>query len=158
MLPAPVSPDQILLFGSLILLSFADLRFRTLPGVWIIFFAALGFAIQTDFWKALLVLGAVGWGSAAWLPVWFGLPTVFYPPLWPLLLTSAGVRRNLVAKGDLLGLGAVALLTNWYGPLLALLGVWIWRRFWLNWRPRAAPALPGMALGVFVSAGLEIFS
>lgn len=153
---AALSPAQILVFGSLTLLSLADLRMRTLPGIWIFFFAAFVFGVSAAPWKALTVLAAVGWGSVPRLPAWGALPAVFYPPIWPVLLTAAGARKKLIAKGDLLALGGIAFLTDWYGPLLALLCVMLWRRLWKVREPGAAPAVPGLLLGVAAGTVIEM--
>ena len=141
-----LTPAEILAVGSLTLLSLADLRDRSLPGIRVFFFAALIFGALEDPWKVLFV----GWGNVPRLSVQFCLPALLHPAIWPVLLTAVGVRRRLIEKGDLLAIGGIASHLNWSTMLLALLGVICWRRMWANQQPGTVPALPGMLLGISI--------
>ena len=150
-----LTPAEILAVGSLTLLSLADLRDRALPGVRIFFLAAVIFSALEDPRKLVLVLLVVGWGMMPRLPVLFTLPAAINPSAWPALLTAAGVRRELIARGDLLAIGGITCLMEWQGSFLALLGVICWRRFWRKKDPGTAPALPGMQLGLLLAVGFQ---
>lgn len=157
------SPIQLLILGSLTLLSLADLRFRTLPGIKIFFVAATIFGILEAPWKTLAVLLAVGWGgefvstnSRLWFPIFLIIPVLFYPTAWPVILTAAGTRKKLIARGDLFGIGGIACLMGGYGTVLALLGVLIWRRFRSGDQTGAVAALPGMLIGVVISYSFDV--
>lgn len=159
------SPAQLLVLGSLALLSLADLRARALPGIRIFFVTAVLFGMITEPWKVLAVLLVALWGmelaTANFQPRFPRLlliPALVHPAAWPVLLTAAGTRWNLIARGDLLAIGGVACLLDGFGPLLAFMGVLFWRRFWGKGQSKAVPALPGMLLGALASLCFGILS
>lgn len=156
------SPAQILVLGSLTLLSLADLHFRTLPGIRVFFIAALLFGMRMEPWKVLAIFLVVRWGmdiadvnARPRLMILLIFPALFYPAIWSLVMTAAGTRSKLIARGDLLAIGGIASLLDGYGALFALFGILIWQGFWKRGRSDSAPALPGMLLGVFVEFGIR---
>ncbi len=139
-----------------LLLSLVDLRYRVVPGVEIVFLGAVLIASPANPWAVCAVVLAVGWG---WVPVqpfsggrtWpnaLALPLMFYPPAWPVLLTGSGVRLGIVGRGDLLAAGSLALVFPWPALIFALIGLEIWRRWWVQRGSETMPALPGMAFGL----------
>jgi hypothetical protein len=153
-----------LVLGFLSLLSLADLRTRALPGIKIFFFAATLFGLIDTPGKVFAVWMGVGWGMEfafanllPRFPIGLIIPAIFYPAAWPVLLAAAGVRKQLVAPGDLLALGAVACLLPWYGALCAFMGVYFWRIFWQKECSEPVPALLGMFLGAMVALGWGLF-
>ena len=151
-----MNPTQLIFLLIFLLLSLADLRYRVVPGVEIVFLGAVLIVLPDNPWVVCAVVLAVGWG---WVPVhrfsggrtWpnaLALPLMFYPPAWPVLLTGSGVRQGFVGRGDLLAAGSLALVFPWPALILALIGLEVWRRWWVRRFRVAVPALPGMAAGV----------
>lgn len=151
-----LTPAEILAVGSLTLLSLADLRDRSLPGIRVFFFAAIIFGTFEDPWKALIVFLIVGWGIVPRLSALLILPAVFYPSALPVSLAAAGVRRGLINRGDLLAIGGITCIMGWQGSVFSLFGVICWRRFWRKWDPGTVPALPGMQLGLLLAIGFQL--
>ena len=147
------TPEEILAFSALVLFSLADLRYRTLPGVRIFFLAAVLFGLAGDPLKCLAVLLAVGWGRFPRWSVWVILPALLNLAAWPVLLVGAGVRRKWISQGDLLVIGGIACLFSGAAPVLALVGVVIWRGWWRRRWAGMIPASPGMFLGLLAYIG-----
>jgi hypothetical protein len=146
-----MTPTAFLSLGSLLLFSLADLRYRVVPGVTAFFLAAVLLGAPADLLRVVLVVSAVCWGIWPRWPSLLVLPLLLYPFTWAVLLTGAGVRRGIVGRADLLVLGGLTCLFDWPAPVLALLGVELWRRLWRRkQRTEPVPALPGMLLGLCV--------
>jgi hypothetical protein len=147
-------PDYLLALGSLSLLSIADLRDRSLPGVRIFFWASVCFGLARDpAGNALMIVAVllvVRWGSRLAVPALLILPPIFLPATWPVLLASGGVRCGLVSQGDMLALGGITCLLPWQYSCFALLGVALWKKFPSNRSDNSIAALPGMFSGVTV--------
>jgi hypothetical protein len=97
-----------------------------------------------------MMLLACAWGVFRNLSGWYTLPLLFYPAAWPVLLTAYGYRRGLLGRADLLAIGGLACLFPFTAILVALLGLELWRRFWIRRKSGAIPALPGLLLGLLV--------
>lgn len=144
------TPALVLSLASLALFSLADLRCRTAPGVEVFFLSAVSLAALTGPLTAALVVLAVVWGLVRRSPPMLALPLLLHPSTWAVVLIGAGVRRRLIGGADLLALGGLACLFDWQVPVLALVGVELWRRGWGKWGAGPMPAMPGMFLGLTV--------
>lgn len=137
----------ILSLACLGLFSLADLRYRVAPGIELFFLSAALVGAFADPLRVGMVLLAVSWSR--WrLPPVLALPALLHPSSWAVLLAGTGVRRGAVGDADLLALGGLACLFDWPAPLLALVGVEVWRLWWRRARPGPVPAMPGMLLGL----------
>jgi hypothetical protein len=134
--------------GCLALFSLADLRYRTAPGAGFFFLAAVLIAFPQDPRKVGMIILAVGWGISQRRPAYLALPLLLHPSTWAVVMAGVGVRKRVIGRFDLFVLAGVACLLDWPVPFLALVGMEIWRRFWRRKRADAAPALPGIFLGV----------
>ena len=121
---------------SFTLFSFADLRYRLVPGIEI-------FLLGTG-----IILLACVWGVFRNLSGWLALPLLFYPPAWPVLLTAYGYRKGIIGRADLLAISSLACLFPLPAVLLSLLGLEVWRRLWIRRQVGSIPALPGLLLGL----------
>lgn len=129
--------------------SLTDLRFRTTPGVEFFFCGAVLLGLFANPLRVGVVVLAVAGLLGNWRPCVI-IPLLFHPSTWMVLLVGTGHRKGYVGGADLLALGGVACLFDWYVPVLALIGVLLWREWWgRRWRG-PLPALPGMFLGIFV--------
>ncbi len=147
---------QLIFLIIFLLLSLADLRYRVVPGVEIVFFGAILVALPSNPLAASVIVVAVAWGWLQACPNTLALPLMFYPGAWPVLLTGSGVRQGVVGRGDLLAAGSLALVFPWSASILALIGLEIWRRWWKNKYKHAIPALPGMCFGLMIYSGGEV--
>ena len=135
---------------SFTLFSFADLRYRLVPGIELFLLGTILLTLPaTPFQTGLIVL-ACAWGLLRNISSWLALPLLFYPPAWPVLLTAYGYRRGLIGRADLLAISGLACLFPLPAVLLSLLGLEIWRRFWIRRQTGSIPALPGLLLGLLV--------
>ena len=138
------------------ILSIADLRFRVVPGIEIVFLGSVVVAAPSNPWAVGAVTLAVGWGILANFPSLVMVPVLFYPGSWPVALVGAGVRQKLVGRGDLLAAGSLAVLFPWPALILSLLSLELWRRWWASRREGPVPALPGMFAGVAVYTAIAM--
>lgn len=141
---------EVFALASFSLFSYADLRYRLVPGIEVFLFGTILLTIPATPIQTGLVVLACAWGVYRNLPGWFALPFLFYPPLWPVLLTGYGVRRGIIGRADLLAISGLACLFPLPAVLLALLGLEVWRRVWIRRQMGAIPALPGLLLGLIV--------
>ena len=143
---------------SFALFSLADLRTRLVPGIEWFFAGAVLLTLPLSPTQTGLIVLATGWGI---LHSWNNLlvfPLLFFPPTWPVLLTGYGYRRALLGRADLFAVAGLACLLPLTGVLSALLGLEIWRRFWVRTQQSPIPALPGLLLGLLPYLSLrEIF-
>jgi len=133
---------------SFALFSFADLRYRLVPGIELFLLGTILLTLPTSILQTGLILLACTWGVFRNLSGWFALPLLFYPPAWPVLLTGYGYRRGLIGRADLLAISGLACLFPLPAVLLSLLGLEIWRRIWIRRQAGPIPALPGLLLGL----------
>lgn len=133
---------------SFTLFSFADLRYRLVPGIEWFLLGTILITFPSNPLQSGLILLACGWGVFRNLPGWFALPLLFYPPASPVLLTGYGYRKGLIGRADLLAIAGLACLFPLPAVLLSLLGLELWRRFWIRRQNGSIPALPGMLLGL----------
>lgn len=146
-----VSEPEFLLLVAFALLSLADLRYRAAPGIAAVYLAALYLEAIRDPLQAVSLALAVIWGHWRFLPGVLAWPALLHPSAWVVMLAGYGVRMGVVGQGDLLAAGALACLFPWPAPVLAFLGVEIWRRLWVRrGLPGPLPALPGMFMGLAV--------
>ena len=131
-----------------LLISLADLRYRVVPGVEIVFCGAILVTWPSNPLAVGVIVLAVAWGWLQTCPYALALPLLFYPGAWPVLLTSSGVRQGFVGRGDLLAAGSLALVFPWSASILALIGLEIWRRWFVKRNSSSIPALPGMTIGL----------
>ncbi len=141
---------QLIFLIIFLLLSLADLRYRVVPGVEIVFFGAILVALPSNPLATSVIVLAVAWGWLQTCPNTLALPLMFYPGAWPVLLTGSGVRQGFVGRGDLLAAGSLALVFPWSASILALIGLEIWRRWWVRQSYESIPALPGMTFGILL--------
>lgn len=133
---------------SFALFSFADLRYRLVPGIEAFFIGSALLTLATSPLQTGLVVLACAWGVWRGLPGIASLPLLFYPPAWPVLLTGYGYRRGLVGRADLLAMAGIGCVFPLPAILLALLGLETWRRVWVRHQVGPIPALPGLLLGL----------
>ena len=133
---------------SFALFSFADLRYRLVPGIELFFLGTILLTVPSTPLQAGTILFACAWGMFRNLSGWLTLPLLFYPPAWPVLLTGYGYRKGMIGRADLLAVSGLACLLPLPAVLLSLLGLEIWRRFWIRRRMGLIPALPGLLLGL----------
>ena len=132
------------------LLSIADLHFRVLPGMEVVFLGSVAVAAPSSPWVVGAVVLTVGWGMLTNWPSLVMVPILIYPGSWPVALVGAGVRLKLVGRGDLLAAGSLAVLFPWPALILSLMSLELWRRWWSRRRKGPVPALPGMFAGVAI--------
>ena len=135
---------------SFTLFSFADLRYRLVPGIELFFLGAVLLTLPITPIPTGIILLACAWGIIRNAPSWFALPLLFYPPAWPVLLTAYGYRKQIIGRADLLAISGIACLFPWPAVLLSLFGLEVWRRIWIRRQTGPIPALPGLLLGLLV--------
>jgi len=133
---------------SFTLFSFADLRYRLVPGIEIFLLGTVLLTFPATPIQTAIILLACVWGVFRHLPGWFALPLLFYPPAWPVLLTAYGYRKGIIGRADLLAISSLACLFPLPAVLLSLLGLEVWRRLWIRRQVGSIPALPGLLLGL----------
>ncbi|MBI5964094.1 MAG: hypothetical protein HY863_11505 [Chloroflexi bacterium] len=133
---------------SFTLFSFADLRYRLVPGIELFLFGTILLTIPTAPIQTGIILLACAWGVLRNISGWFALPLLFFPPTWPVLITSYGYRRGLIGRADLLAISGLACLFPLPAVLFSLFGLEVWRRLWIRRQAGSIPALPGMLLGL----------
>jgi hypothetical protein len=141
---------------SFCLFSYADLRYRLVPGIELFLFGTILLTLPATPIQTGIILFACAWGLFRNISGWFALPLLFYPPAWPVLLTGYGYRKGIIGRADLLAVSGLACLFPLPAVLLSLLGLEVWRRFWICRQRGDIPAIPGMFLGllVYVAAGI----
>ena len=152
-MPHPYYPDIHMIyffFGlAFLFLSFLDLKYRTLPGIQVVFWGAVLVMIPLQPVGTAVITLAVAWG---WLQTWPALamfPLMLYPSSWPVLITGVGVRDGVVGRGDLLAAGSIAVVFPWQALIAAFVGLALWMRLWRRRHEvQYIPALPGMFLGL----------
>lgn len=133
---------------SFTLFSFADLRYRLVPGIEIFLLGTVLLTFPATPIPTGIILLACMWGVFRNLSGWFALPLLFYPPAWPVLLTAYGYRKGIIGRADLLAISSLACLFPLPAVLLSLLGLEVWRRLWIRRQVGSIPALPGLLLGL----------
>jgi len=110
-----------------------------------VFLAGVAWGLVTRPGWSLALVALLLWGSGYGREMW-GWPLVFLPPLTPIVLTAASVRREYLGLGDLLLFIALCLPLPWWGPWLvaAIWHVWLLVR---SRREALIPATPGLLLG-----------
>ena len=133
---------------SFTLFSFADLRYRLVPGIELFLLGTILLTFPISPIQTGIILLACAWGLFRSISGWFALPLLFFPPAWPVLLTAYGYRRGLIGRADLLAISGLACFFPLPAVLLSLLGLEIWRRIWIRRQTGSIPALPGLLLGL----------
>lgn len=133
---------------SFALFSYADLRYRLVPGIEFFLFGTILLTFPATPVQTGIVLLACAWSIFLNLSGGFILPLLFYPPVWPVLLTGYGYRKGILGRADLLAISGLACLFPLPAGLLALLGLELWRRYWVCRQRGGVPALPGLLLGL----------
>jgi len=139
------------------LFSYADLRYRLVPGIEIFLFGTILLTFPITLVQTGIVLLACAWGIFRNLSGWFAIPLMFYPPVWPVLFTGYGYRKGIIGRADLLAISGLACLFPLPAVLLSLLGLELWRRLWVRRQQGDTPALPGLLLGLIVYLLLRLF-
>jgi len=142
---------------SFTLFSFADLRYRLVPGIEWFLLGTILLTFPSNPLQSGLILLACGWGVIRNLSGWLAIPLLFYPPTWPVLLTGYGYRKGLLGRADLLAIAGLACLFPLPAVLLSLLGLELWRRVWIRRQAGPIPALPGLLLGIVIYLLLRLF-
>ena len=130
------------------LFSYADLRYRLVPGIEAFLIGTILLTIPITPLQTTIILLACLWGIFRNLSGWFTIPLLFYPPVWPVILTGYGYRKGIIGRADLLAISGLACLFPLAAVLLSLLGLELWRRFWVRRQAGSIPALPGMFVGL----------
>ncbi|MBN2118726.1 MAG: hypothetical protein JW730_19305 [Anaerolineales bacterium] len=141
---------------SFTLFSFADLRYRLVPGIELFLFGTILLTLPVTPVQTGIILLACIWGLFRNISGWFALLLLFYPPVWPVLLTGYGYRKGLMGRADLLAISGLACLFPLPAVLLSLFGLEVWRRIWIRWQSGSIPALPGMLLGIMVYVAIRV--
>lgn len=139
------------------LFSYADLRYRLIPGIEVFLFGTILLTFPTTPLQTGIVLLACLWGIFRNLSGWFAIPLLFYPPVWPVLFTGYGYRKGIIGRADLLAISGLACLFPFPAVLLSLLGLELWRRLWVRRQQGDIPALPGLLLGLIAYLLLRLF-
>ena len=132
------------------LFSYADLRYRLVPGIEVFLLGTILLILSITPLQTGIVTLACLWSIFRNLSGWFAVPLLFYPPVWPVLLTGYGYRKGIVGRADLLAISGLACLFPLPAVLLSLFGLEIWRRFWVRRQRGSIPALPGMFIGLLI--------
>ena len=130
------------------LFSFADLRYRLVPGIEFFLIGTILLTLPVAPLQTGIVILACGWGMLRNIPGWIALSLLFYPAVWPVLLTGYGYRRGIIGRADLLAISGLACLFPLSAVLLSLIGLELWRRYWIRRKMGLVPALPGLLLGL----------
>ena len=130
------------------LFSYADLRYRLVPGIEVFLIGTILLTIPITPLQTMIILLACLWGVFRNLSGWFVLPLLFFLPVWPVLLTGYGYRKGIIGRADLLAVSGLACLFPLPAVLLSLFGLELWRRFWVRRQAGSIPALPGMFVGL----------
>src|SRR5574338_1226747 len=136
--------------ASFTLFSLADLRYRLVPGIELFFLGTVLLTLPATPLQTGIILLACAWGVFRNVSGWIALPLLFYPPAWPVLLTGYGYRKGIIGRADLLAISGLACLFPLPAVLLSLLGLEVWRRFWVRKKPGSVPALPGLLVGIII--------
>ena len=139
------------------LFSYADLRYRLVPGIEVFLFGTILLTFPATPIQTGIVLLACLWGIFRNLSGWFAIPLLFYPPVWPVLFTGYGYRKSIIGRADLLAISGLACLFPLPAVLLSLLGLELWRRLWVRRQHGDIPALPGLLLGLIAYLLLRLF-
>jgi len=139
------------------LFSYADLRYRLVPGIEIFLFGTILLTLPATPIQTGIVLLACVWSIFRNLSGLFALPMLFYPPVWPVLLTGYGYRKGIIGRADLLAISGLACLFPLPAILLSIFGLEVWRRLWIRRQMGSIPALPGLLLGLIVWLLLRLF-
>ena len=137
--------------------SYADLRYRLVPGIEVFLLGTILLTFPAVPIQTGIILLACVWSIFRKLSGWFALPLLFYPTVWPVLLTGYGYRKGIIGRADLLAIGGLACLFPFPAVLLALIGLEFWHRFWIRRHTGNVTALPGLFLGMLVYFGAKIF-
>jgi len=132
------------------LFSYADLRYRLVPGIEVFLLGTILLALPNNPLQTGIVLLACLWGIVRNLSGWFAVPMLFYPPVWPVLLTGYGYRKGIIGRADLFAISGLAWPVSLPAVLLSLFGLELWRRFWVRRQTGSIPALPGMFVGLLI--------
>ena len=132
------------------LFSYADLRYRLVPGIEVFLMGTILLTLPITPLQTGIILLACLWSIFRNLSAWFAVPMLFYPPVWPVLLTGYGYRKGIIGRADLLAISGLACLFPLPAVLLSLFGLELWRRFWVRRQTGSIPALPGMFVGLLV--------
>ena len=137
--------------------SYADLRYRLVPGIEVFLLGTILLTLPITPIQTGIVLLACLWGIFRNLSGWFAVPMLFYPPVWPVLLTGYGYRKAIIGRADLLAISGLACLFPLPAVLLSLFGLEVWRRFWVRRQHGDIPALPGLLIGLIAYLLLRLF-
>lgn len=149
---------DLYLLSTFAVLSIADLKWRSIPSIEIIFFGAAVVSLADNTWAAAAAILIVLWGALTSVTGWVTLPAWFVPSAWPTLLVAFGVRKRMIGRGDLFAAGAMTCLLPWQGMIISFLTLEVWRRWWLaRGHGGPIPALPGLFLGVLAYSVIKPF-
>ena len=139
------------------LFSYADLRYRLVPGIEVFLLGTILLTLPITPLQTGIVLLACLWGIFRNLSGWFAVPMLFYPPVWPVLLTGYGHRKGIIGRADLFAISGLACLFPLPAVLLSLFGLELWRKFWVRRQTGSIPALPGLLIGLIAYLLLRLF-
>ncbi len=138
--------------------SYADLRYRLVPGIEVFLFGTILLTFPATPLQTGIVLLACLWSIFCNLSGWFAIPLLFYPPVWPVLFTGYGYRKGIIGRADLLAVSGLACLFSLPAVLFSLLGLEVWRRFWIRRQGGDIPAIPGMFLGLLMYVVIDLIT
>ena len=128
-----------------------------MPGIEVFLLGTILLTLPITPLQTGIVLLACLWGIFRNLSGWFAVPMLFYPPVWPVLLTGYGYRKGIIGRADLLAISGLACLFPLPAVLLSLFGLEVWRRFWVRRQHGDIPALPGLLIGLIAYLLLRLF-
>jgi hypothetical protein len=144
----PFKWPQLLSLCVLTMFSWADLRYRTAPGIGAFFLGAVLIAGPKNPLLVGLIVLAVGWGWFHSWPAVLAWSLLLAPVTWAVLTMGIGVRKGGIGHADLLAVGALACLFPWPALVLSLVVMVLWGRWWTRFREGPIPALPGILIGL----------
>jgi len=147
---------EIFALVSFSIFSYADLRYRLVPGIEVFLLGTILLSFPITPLQTGIVLLACLWSIFRKLTGWLAFPLLFYPPVWTVLLTGYGYRKGIIGRADLLAISGLACLFPMSAVLSSLVGLELWRRFWIRRRTGSIPALPGMLLGLMIYLSMRI--
>jgi len=81
---------EVFTLASFSLFSYADLRYRPVPGIEVFLFGTILLTLPATPIQTAIVVLACAWSIFRNLSGWLVLPLLFYPPIWPVLLMGYG--------------------------------------------------------------------
>ena len=109
---------------SFTLFSFADLRYRLVPGIELFLFGTILLTFPvTPIQTGIVILTCI-WGVFRNILGWYALPLLFYPPAWPVLLAGMVIDEDSLAERTCLRSAGWLVF---FHCLLCCFRCWVWK-------------------------------